>query len=456
MDYYKINLHKIIDGKIFPLKRTDIVSKAMNFSTSKLAENKLKTIIIKYREIILDMINNFYNINLCPENLFFVSEFTVTGVGRIDLLFLTNYGNIIVTELKIQKNINNDPIEQILGYVRGIRNKTGEDLIRKIKDKHLKLFQKFICDNNIDEKILLNKINDNLKKRNILALLILNEVNKKIIERFDCKINDYKDDISCNIILAEIISYLEENSAFIIPYIHRKISLYIKIEAQNILSDLHSDIACIKNDMQTVISNFDTVNNNINNTLDPFHTHLHIISENSDTIKCLKKLIISEGIRLHTKSFNSLFKQKDLNSNIPSRSKCYSMLGSKNIADISKLFRNYSNNTKENIINSLKNLALKLGRSPSGKECKNNAMSGSTIKYYFGTYNNALKEAGLSPFQQRRKKPTKDEIKQEIITLSKSVKKQVVREYLVKGGRYRWYLYYFGSFENALKCCGVI
>lgn len=454
MNYYNFQAYRLENNEVFTLQKTDIVLNLINYS-KKHPEDKLKTMITKYTTIIKNMINNLDDLHLNEENLFYVDEFTLADAGRIDLLYISSFGDIIIIELKIKDNLNSrHPLKQILGYVNNIKKEKGETIIKKMKEKETKFFEKFAFDNNIDEKTLTTILDNNLKNNNILSFLIFNKLDKNITEIIKNDLEIFKDNLSKKFILAEILSFSYNDLLLIIPSPQNLITINLQITTEKIISDISNKIDELKNEFYNTKNLYDTTNDNINNTLDFFHNYFQIKSKNTEKIEELKELIINEGIRLNVKSFNSLFKQNDLSNKVPSRSVCYQILGPNIINEISKFWGDY-NNSDEMIIDFLINLSHELNRTPTSKECTDRGLHVNNIRYHFGTYNSALRKAGLTPIIEHTK-PTKEEIINEIINISKSVSKHVVREYKNKGGRYHWYLHYFGTFENALKSCGIL
>ncbi|MBU3217798.1 hypothetical protein LL033_09985 [Clostridium estertheticum] len=405
------------------------------------------------------MINQSYNLNLNEENLFHIEEFTVSGTGRIDILFITSYADIIVIELKIKDNISSrDPLEQILGYVRGIRTKIGDNLITNMKVKKPKQFENFICCNKINEKCLSQDLSYNLSNRKILALLIFNKLDENLVNKFDKKIIEYKDEISRNLILTEMVSFRLEDelsSTIVIPCPQRKICFKFEASIQNKLTNLDKNLSIIIDDLYRKNCLLDTLKSDNHALLELFNSHVGTESQMITDNESLIELIKNEGVRLNASSFLSLFDKISLDKKIPSRSHCYKLLGQKVIREITKFFKCYAKNSKKDIINFLRDLSSKLGRSPSSAESTIRGRHVNTICSQFKTYNNALKAAGLNPVQEHTK-PSKDEIITEIKSISKLVKRHIVREYISRGGHYYWYLHYLGSFKKALISCGVI
>lgn len=453
MEYFSLKPLKIKNNKITKMDKIDLVRECLD---KKKPEESLKTILIRFKPIILDFINKFFNTKFNEDNLFFMNEYYIRKAGRIDLLFISYTGNIVVIELKVEDN-RRKALPQIVEYVGAIKGMDGANIIGKIKAKNLKQFSNFLSLNNIDETFLEKKINSNIRDKKILAIIIYNQINETIAEKFNNMIKDYKDEISYNLILAELPSFLTEDGAIItIPYIHRQVSRNLEVGVAAILNDLYKDIDIVKNIICKADNTFMELNNNITSLLELFYKHVQCESEknNNDKIQ-LKDLIIAEATRLKAKSFYDLFKYTCLDNRIPSRTKCYEILGAEAINEISAYLLPRFHYTKEKIVAFLINLSRELGRTPTSKECKEKNLPVSTINYYFNSYNAALKAAGLKPVMEH-KRPTEEEIRNEIITISKLVKKHVVREYKNRGGRYYWYIHYFGSFRNALKSCGVI
>ena len=454
MDYFKIEPSEKTDNGTVKLVKINII-KALFTNIKMKPEAKLKIIITKYKTFIVDMINNFYKINLIEQNLFYSKEFSINA-GRLDLLFITNYGNILVIELKIKENASNNTITQILRYVRGIKASNSKDIVEKMKKKSPESFEQFMLDNNITEKSLKENVDKNLKINNILSILIYDEFNEKMIEKFDSEITDFKSEISCNLAIGEICCFIKtKNDIIMIPYIHRNICINMEASTKKTINDLYDNLDyVIKNDIPNIINKtLDDINNN--NKLELWNDNLKGKNTNDEQRNySLYELIKSEGIRLKSKSYYYLFKQNDRDKRIPSLSKCSKILGSQATREISIFFKNLNNNQEKIIVEFLQGLAQNLQRTPSSTECYNAGKSISTIQLHFGSYNNALIKAGLTPVQVQTY-PTKQDIIDEIIHAFKLVKRNTVREYEKNGAHYYWIKHYFGNLENALKICDI-
>ncbi|MCY9308676.1 hypothetical protein MOF23_06765 [Bacillus inaquosorum] len=105
--------------------------------------------------------------------------------------------------------------------------------------------------------------------------------------------------------------------------------------------------------------------------------------------------------------------------------------------------------TKESLIEILRQKADELGRSPKAKEVKQKAI----IIKHFGSFNDGLKAAGLTPNQTRRKKYTEENLieilQQKAKELGRPPKTREVKQWGT-------IINHFGSFNRALEAAGLI
>lgn len=113
--------------------------------------------------------------------------------------------------------------------------------------------------------------------------------------------------------------------------------------------------------------------------------------------------------------------------------------------------------SKEELLEGLKQFKKEIGRTPSSRLMRSEGPHDpSTYKKKFGSWNNALREAGMEPLQTSDP-PTEKELIQEIQRINESTFGTPKREDIQEYGKYnmRHYQEEFGSFVIALEEAGI-
>jgi len=149
------------------------------------------------------------------------------------------------------------------------------------------------------------------------------------------------------------------------------------------------------------------------------------------------------------------------NLNLPAPSTYFNKFGSWNNAlkEANLKINVRKDYTKEELLDLLRKKAKELGRSPKGKEINQdkNYPDISIYSEHFGTFNNALKEAGLEVKYQFRKW-TKEDLLNKLIKKANQIGKTPTQKNIDKDplmpakGNYGKY---FGSFTNAVRLAGL-
>lgn len=106
----------------------------------------------------------------------------------------------------------------------------------------------------------------------------------------------------------------------------------------------------------------------------------------------------------------------------------------------------------------LRSLANDLGRTPKCQEMTDfGPYSANTYKRHFGSWNNALREVGLTPHQEKRNWITDEELLSDLEKLADELNKTPTMEEMDHYGQYSTHTYvnHFGSWNDALREVGL-
>ena len=158
---------------------------------------------------------------------------TKQGKGKIDLLYISQTGHLVIVETKLWKNPEacREVIGQIFDYAANIQKWTYSDLSNVYKPRNLYKDIKRITPDIPDESVFIDQVNNNLKKADFLMMIVGDEIRQSletVTDFLTARLDKY-----CRLALCEVLTYTQNNITVVMP----RLTLSTKIIERTVLTD---------------------------------------------------------------------------------------------------------------------------------------------------------------------------------------------------------------------------